>query len=179
MSVLAGRPRLDVNTAGAMSATTDVGREVRIGRDASRAHPLAKRETSVCSRGAQEARRGGQSTSHARRGIGHDPSAQAGRPPAHGAQADDVDRCGKRDDRNREGPDVDAVAEGDRTAWRAIRGELEADEERGGTEDERRPGEVREERAAQRMAGVPAPARLSRAASSASRRVMRRYSKYR
>ncbi len=178
----AAQGRLVVDGQPARADVCDTGQsraQVRIGRDAHELILAKRRNERKCQEWRDEqAERSGQEVPVAGGArIGESASAQAAGPPAHGAQADDVDRGGQRHDGDGEGPDVVAVAEGQGPAGRALRGELETDEERGGTEDERRPGEVREERAAQRMAGLPA--RLSRAASSASRRVMRRYSKYR
>ena len=151
------------------------GAQVRIGRDAHDLILPKGRNERECQQGRHdETERGGQQVPVAGRArIGHAARLQAGGPPAHGAQADDVDRGGKRHDRHGERTDVVAVTERQGPAGRARGGELETDEDAGGGNDDRRPGEVPQERGAQRMAGV----RPSRAASSASRRVMRWYSK--
>src|SRR5687768_3994271 len=125
----------------------------------------------------QHAEPGGEQVPVARRPpVGEAAALEVRRPPAHGGEGRHVQQRRKADHADGEGPDVVAVAEGDRAAGRAGRDELEPDDGGGDGEHRRRPGEVRDQRpAAQRCASSP----LRRAASVASRRVMRPYSKYR
>jgi len=107
--------------------------------------------------------------------VGRAASAEAGGPPPNGRQAGHVQERREADHPDGERAHPGAVTEGeDATRWTRC-GNLEADEERGSADDDRRPGEMGEEQPVQRRASSP----LRRSASSASRRVMRLYSKYR
>ena len=137
---------------------------------------LAKaRHEGECEEGSnQHAQRSRQQIPVAGRAfVGHAALEQANGPPADGGQPDDVQDRGNRHHADDERPHRHAVAEGERSATRARRRELEGDDGGGDRQDEGRPGDVRQERASQRAAS----SELRAAASAASRRVMRRNSK--
>src|SRR5680860_228063 len=103
------------------------------------------------------------------------PPPEAAGPPPNRGQATNVEDRRQADDADRKRPDVLAVAAGKRTARWARARELEADEEGRTADDDHRPGQVEQQPAGQRRASSA----LCRAACSASRRLMRRYSKKR
>ena len=77
------------------------------------------------------------------RAIGHAAAPQADHPPANRGQGGDIEYGADRDDADHERSHAVTVAEGQRAAARARRRKLDRDEEPGGGDDGRRPGEVR------------------------------------
>ncbi len=122
----------------------------------------------------QQAEAAGEQVPVARRTwVGKAAAEQPGVHQRTAVSAGDVEDRRQPDHADGERTHARTIAERERAAGRAGGGKLDTDDEGGRGDDERRPGQVGEERSVQRRASWS----LRRVASAASRRVMRRYSK--